>query len=77
MYETTITKKGQTTIPQEIRDRLGLELGGSAVWFVEGHRAFIESKNVIKNPIEELRKLNIKTKKSALRLKKEAEEEFW
>jgi AbrB family looped-hinge helix DNA binding protein len=33
MSETTrITRKGQTTIPQELRERYGLEPGDTVVW---------------------------------------------
>ena len=37
--ESTITAKGQTTIPKEIRDHLGLEAGDRVKYFVQpdGH----------------------------------------
>ncbi len=34
MADTTLTTKGQTTIPKEIRERLGLEAGDKLVFTV-------------------------------------------
>ena len=77
VYVTRVTKKGQTSIPQEFREEAGIEGGDEVVWVREGHGFRMEPKNLIKHPVQELKKLSIKTKKSALQLKKEAEEEFW
>jgi bifunctional DNA-binding transcriptional regulator/antitoxin component of YhaV-PrlF toxin-antitoxin module len=34
MAESTITAKGQTTVPQQIRDALGAESGARLAWHV-------------------------------------------
>jgi antitoxin PrlF len=34
MEQSTVTAKGQTTIPKTIRDRLGLEPGGKVRYFI-------------------------------------------
>jgi len=34
MAESTVTAKGQTTIPKAIRDRLGLKPGGKVRYFI-------------------------------------------
>jgi len=33
--ESTITAKGQTTIPKEVRDRLGLKTGSRVKYFID------------------------------------------
>ncbi len=38
MTETTITKKGQVTIPREVREKLGLKPGDRIVFTVEDGR---------------------------------------
>jgi antitoxin PrlF len=39
--ETTLTQKGQVTIPQEIRSRLGIKPGDRVRFELEGDRAII------------------------------------
>jgi AbrB family looped-hinge helix DNA binding protein len=41
----TITSKGQTTVPKEIRDKLGLKPGDKIVWTVENGRVRLRAKN--------------------------------
>lgn len=36
MYESTVTAKGQTTLPKDVRDLLGLEPGDRIRYFVTG-----------------------------------------
>lgn len=36
-----VTRKGQVTIPIEIRDRLGIEPDGQVVFHVEGERVYL------------------------------------
>ena len=77
MYVTKLTTKGQTSIPQELRQELGIESGDEVVWLREGHRLVLEPKKRFKNPLEVLKRLRLKGKKTALELTQEAEEEFW
>lgn len=42
MHSTTLTSKGQVTIPKAIRDRLRLRIGDQIDFVVEGSRIFIE-----------------------------------
>lgn len=39
---TRVSRKGQTTIPKQIRDRLGIEPGDQVEWTDEGTRVVIE-----------------------------------
>ena len=36
MYESTVTAKGQTTLPKDVRDRLGLEPGDRVRYLIAG-----------------------------------------
>jgi antitoxin PrlF len=40
-YSSTISSKGQVTVPQEIRNRLGLSAGDRVEFVVEGERTVI------------------------------------
>ena len=42
----SITSKGQTTVPKEVRDRLGLEQGARIEWIVEGDRAIVKPRKL-------------------------------
>lgn len=77
MYETRVTKKGQTTIPLELREQVGIEEEELVVWRKEGHRLVVEPKKRFKNPLKVLDDIKLKTKKSSTQLAQEAESEFW
>ena len=42
----SITSKGQTTVPKEVRDRLGLEQGARIEWIVEGDKAIVKPRKL-------------------------------
>ncbi len=44
---------------------------------MEGHRLVVEPKKLFKNPLEQLKKISFKSKKSSSQLAQEAEAEFW
>lgn len=46
--ETTLTSKGQVTIPKHIRDALGLEPGNRLVFDVDGERLFLRKAGPIR-----------------------------
>ena len=42
----SVTSKGQTTIPKEIRDRLGLEAGTRIEWSIENGKATLRPRKI-------------------------------
>lgn len=42
MPKARVTVKGQVTIPQEVRERMGLQEGDEVIFITMGHRAVIE-----------------------------------
>ncbi|MBM4126700.1 MAG: AbrB/MazE/SpoVT family DNA-binding domain-containing protein [Nitrospira sp.] len=52
MLESTITRKGQVTIPKAIRDRLGVKEGERVLFVVRGEEVVLK---VIKGTILDLR----------------------
>ena len=46
MAITTLTSKGQMTLPKAIRDRLGLKPGDAIEVIIEGRRAILIPKNL-------------------------------
>jgi AbrB family looped-hinge helix DNA binding protein len=42
----TITAKGQTTVPKDVRDKLKLKPGDKVYWVVEKGRAILRPKNL-------------------------------
>ena len=46
MAESTVTAKGQTTVPREVRNRIGVEPGTRLVWHVmPGGGVIVRAKN--------------------------------
>ena len=77
VYVTKVTKKGQTTIPLVLRQQAGIKEEDEVVWFREGKKLVVEPRKKVRNPVEALSRFNLKTKKSAVELGQEAEDEFW
>jgi AbrB family looped-hinge helix DNA binding protein len=51
-YSSTISSKGQVTVPQEIRHRLGLRTGDRVEFVVEENRTVIRPARAEGNPFE-------------------------
>ena len=49
---STVSSKGQVTIPQEVRLRLGLQEGDRVEFVVEGERTLIRPARQVHNPFE-------------------------
>lgn len=49
-YSSTVSSKGQVTVPQEIRSRLGLKEGDRLEFVVEGDRTVIRPARTSENP---------------------------
>ncbi|HEY7616990.1 MAG TPA: AbrB/MazE/SpoVT family DNA-binding domain-containing protein [Terriglobales bacterium] len=49
---STISSKGQITVPQEIRERLGLTAGDRVEFVMEGERTVIRPARATFNPFE-------------------------
>ena len=45
-YVGTMTSKGQTTVPKEVRDRLGLTAGVQVEWILEDGQARIKPRTL-------------------------------
>ena len=54
-YSSTISSKGQVTVPQEIRHRLGLATGDRVDFVIEGERTVIRPARSGPNPFEKYR----------------------
>jgi len=52
---STISSKGQVTVPQEIRNRLGLSPGDRVEFVVEGERTVIRPARILTSPFERYR----------------------
>ncbi|HTW30044.1 MAG TPA: AbrB/MazE/SpoVT family DNA-binding domain-containing protein [Candidatus Sulfotelmatobacter sp.] len=51
-YSSSISSKGQVTVPQEIRNRLGLVAGDRVDFVIEGDRTVIRPSRSEENPFE-------------------------
>jgi len=51
-YSSTISSKGQVTVPQEIRSRLGLSAGDRVEFVVEGERTVIRPSRSVSSPFD-------------------------
>lgn len=54
-YTSTISTKGQVTVPQEIRNRLGLATGDRLEFVIEGDRTVIRPYRSEEDPFEKYR----------------------
>jgi AbrB family looped-hinge helix DNA binding protein len=52
-YSSVVSSKGQVTVPQEIRTRLGLREGDRLEFVIEGDRTIIRPARGPANPFEE------------------------
>ncbi len=75
MVETKITSKNQTSIPVEIRDKLGVRAGDTVEWNVIKTMVIVNTKKKMKDPVKFLTS-QIKLNLDAVKLVKEAREEF-
>jgi len=55
VYRSVVSTKGQVTVPQQIRMRLGLRVGDSVEFTVEGDRTIIRPARGGANPFERYR----------------------
>jgi len=51
-YQSSLTSKGQITVPQEVRNRLGLRQGDRVEFVVEGGHTLIRPARSARNPFE-------------------------
>jgi len=51
-YSSSISSKGQVTVPQEIRNRLGLSAGDRVEFVIEGERTVIRPSRGKSSPFE-------------------------
>jgi antitoxin PrlF len=51
-YSSSVSSKGQVTIPQEVRLRLGLQEGDRVEFVVEGDRTLLRPARLPHNPFE-------------------------
>jgi antitoxin PrlF len=54
-YSSSISSKGQVTVPQEIRHRLGVAAGDRIDFVIEGDRTVIRPSRSDENPFEKYR----------------------
>jgi AbrB family looped-hinge helix DNA binding protein len=54
-YSSTISSKGQVTVPQEIRNRLGLAAGDRVEFVIKGENTVIRPVRSDPNPFEKYR----------------------
>ena len=73
--ETKVTTKYQTTIPEEVREFLGVESGKEVEWNIVRGVVIVDVSRKVKNPVKFLTsqtKLNL----DAVKLVKESREDF-
>jgi len=75
MYRTRVTSKYQTTIPREIRKRLGVKAGSEVGWHTVREFVMVDAHKAIKNPVAFLTS-QIREGADAVKLVRRAREEF-
>lgn len=75
MYETKVTSKYQTTIPQKVREFLGIEPGEEVEWYIVRGMVIMDMPRKIQHPVKFLTS-QIKLDLDATKLVKEARKDF-
>ena len=75
VQETKLTSKHQTTVPQNVREFLGVKAGGDVEWHVVRGMVVVDKHTKIKNPVKFLTS-QIKLGLDAVKLTKQAREEL-
>lgn len=76
MYQATLTRKNQITVPEEVREFLGIEPGERVEWSIEGDKVILKAKRRFDDPLSVIKTLQIDTKKDIKTLRAEAEAEM-
>lgn len=71
--ETKVTTKYQTTIPEEVREFLGVESGKEVEWNIVRGVVIVDASRKVKNPVKFLTS-QIKLNLDAVKLVKESRE---
>ena len=75
MHKTKITRKYQTTVPEEVRKRLGVGAGSEVRWHVVREFVIVDAHRKIKDPVKFLT-TQIKVDYDAVKLVREAREDL-
>ena len=70
LYESRITRQGQTTIPKHLREKYGLGEGDEVTYIDLGDQIILLPKP--RDPIEALKKIQVETQKTVKEIKEEA-----
>jgi AbrB family looped-hinge helix DNA binding protein len=70
LYESKITRQGQTTIPKDLRDKYGLGEGDEVTYIDLGDQIILLPRP--KDPIEALKRIQVDTGKTVAEIKAEA-----
>lgn len=75
MNKTKVTSKYQTTVPEEVRKRLGIKSGSEVGWHIVREYVILDAHKKIPNPVGFLTS-QIKADYNAMKLVRESREEF-
>jgi AbrB family looped-hinge helix DNA binding protein len=70
LYESRITRQGQTTIPKHLREKYGLGEGDEVTYIDLGDHIILLPKP--RDPIEALKRIRVETDKTVQEIKREA-----
>ena len=70
LYESRVTRQGQTTIPKDLREKYGLQEGDEVTYIDLGDQIIILPKP--RDPIEALKRIQVETGKTVTEIKAEA-----
>lgn len=70
LYESRITRQGQTTIPKHLREKYGLGEGDEVTYIDLGDQIILLPKP--RDPIEALKRIRVDTVKTVAEIKEEA-----
>ncbi len=72
MHQTKLTKKSQTTVPRDVRRRLGVGPGDSIEWYIVEGRVIVDSRKRVGNPADSLLSSEVELDADAVKLVRKA-----